>query len=553
MKVLIIGGTGVFGSRLAELLHRDGHAVTLAGRSAGPAKLAAPLDTMPRLRLDRDGNLGPILDAGVEVVVDASGPFQAMQASLDDPWRVPRFCVGNGLHYLDLSDDADFTAGISALDAAARQAGSVILSGVSSVPALSSSAVAALRDGMTDLELVDIAILPGNRAPRGRSVVEAIMRQAGTPLKVWHGGEWVGTRNWSESKSIRLTDDFTRRGWMLRVPDTVLLPAWSGARSVRFRAGMELSLLNLGLVGLGLLRRLRLVRNIRRWQVSGALLFARLLAPFGSDRGGMVVSVTGHVNGQVLRRTWTLIAEAGEGPCVPTIPARTLLRQFDGCAPGARPCLAEFPLAEAEAAMADLSIRFRRDEALTPCLFEDALRQDWPRLPPRIRRLHAFRDGEVFTGTAQVTRGSGWLARMAAAFFGFPPAAREIPVRVSMQRRDGGERWVRQFGDRRFRSHLRPGGAGCVWERFGPFSFLIALGVSGEELHFPVIAGRFLGLPIPRFTLPHSESRESVLNDRFHFDVALHLPLTGQLMVRYRGWLVPEEAVSAGRHRTSRD
>lgn len=540
MKVLIIGGTGVFGSRLAELLHRDGHAVTLAGRSAEGAVMQAPLDAMARLRLDRDGDLTPVLAAGVEVVVDASGPFQAMRASLDDPWRVPRFCIANGLHYLDLSDDADFTAGIGDLDRAARAAGCVVLSGVSSVPALSSAAVVGLREGMTDLELVDIAILPGNRAPRGRSVVEAIMQQAGTPLKVWRGGEWVEARNWSESRPIDLADDMTRRGWMLRVPDTVLLPDWSGARSVVFRAGMELSLLNLGLVGLGLLRRLRIIRRIRSWQVSGALLIARLLEPFGSDRGGMVVNVVGHTGGTDLHRRWTLIAEAGEGPFVPTIPARTLLRRFDRCVPGARPCLAEFTLAEAEAAMADLKIGFHREDGPVCCLFETALGSDWLRLSPEIRRLHAFRDGEAFSGTATVTRGSGWLPRLAAAFFGFPPAGRDVPVRVTMRRSDEMESWVRQFGDRRFRSRLRNGGAGRVWERFGPFSFLIALGVSDGELGFPVVAGRILGLPMPGFLLPRSESRESVRNGLFHFDVALHLPLTRQLMVRYRGWLRPD-------------
>lgn len=34
MKVVILGGYGVFGSRLANLLVRDGHQVWLAGRSS---------------------------------------------------------------------------------------------------------------------------------------------------------------------------------------------------------------------------------------------------------------------------------------------------------------------------------------------------------------------------------------------------------------------------------------------------------------------------------------------------------------------------------------
>ena len=34
MKITVVGGTGVFGSRLAELLIRDGHEVRIAARSA---------------------------------------------------------------------------------------------------------------------------------------------------------------------------------------------------------------------------------------------------------------------------------------------------------------------------------------------------------------------------------------------------------------------------------------------------------------------------------------------------------------------------------------
>ena len=38
MKVLVIGGAGVFGSRLARLLVRDGHSVTLGGRNLAKAQ-----------------------------------------------------------------------------------------------------------------------------------------------------------------------------------------------------------------------------------------------------------------------------------------------------------------------------------------------------------------------------------------------------------------------------------------------------------------------------------------------------------------------------------
>lgn len=60
----------------------------------------------------------------------------------------------------------------------ALAAGVCVYSGMSSVPALSSAVVEALRDGETPL-MIETAILPGNKAPRGRGVVESILDQTG--------------------------------------------------------------------------------------------------------------------------------------------------------------------------------------------------------------------------------------------------------------------------------------------------------------------------------------------------------------------------------------
>lgn len=157
MKVVVIGGTGAFGSRLVTMLRQDGHDVVAAGR--GPDA---------DLRIDRAGELSALV--GADCIVDAAGPFHAYGA---DPYRLLRFCIDHAMHYLDLSDNAAFCTGISMLDAKATAAGVFVLSGVSSVPALSSAAATALADGMGVIDTVETAILPGNNAPRGRAVVAA--------------------------------------------------------------------------------------------------------------------------------------------------------------------------------------------------------------------------------------------------------------------------------------------------------------------------------------------------------------------------------------------
>ncbi|NJM83873.1 MAG: DUF4166 domain-containing protein, partial [Tabrizicola sp.] len=77
-------------------------------------------------------------------------------------------------------------------------------------------------------------------------------------------------------------------------------------------------------------------------------------------------------------------------------------------------------------------------------------------------------------------------------------------------------------------------------ERFGPLSFRIALRAEAGRLHYPVVGGRCLGVPLPRWALPVSQTVEAVdASGRASFDVALSHPLTGPI-IRYRGWLEPE-------------
>lgn len=144
MRVLIVGGYGVFGGRLAKLLLADGVGVIVAGPSLAKAKAFADAFGGTALEVDLRGDLTPIAEAAPSIVVDAAGPFQAYAPG---SYRLARFCVAHRIHYLDFSDDAAFTAGIAELDAVAVEAGRFTLSGVSSLPAISAAAVRQLATG----------------------------------------------------------------------------------------------------------------------------------------------------------------------------------------------------------------------------------------------------------------------------------------------------------------------------------------------------------------------------------------------------------------------
>lgn len=537
MKVVVLGGYGVFGSRLVELLVRDGHDVVIAGRSFDKATTLAERLGCGCLAVDIRTDAEVIFSASPEIVVDAAGPFQTYG---HDPYPVPRLCLDHGADYLDLSDNAGFTIGINVLDDRARRIGRRLLSGVSSVPGISSAVAVDLCAGLDEILLIDTAILPGNRAPRGTSLISSIVGQLGTTSQVWRGGMWREQPCWSDSRLVRLAPDLARTARFIEVPDIQLFPGFFGARSVVFRAGMELNLLNTAMRLVGWARQ-RWSFGVTNRRVEFFRRVSNLLLPFGTDRGGMRVLVVGRKDNAVVKREWRLVAESGDGPYIPAVAARALIRRLDRVPPGARPCMGEATRAEIEGAMTDLAVSADVRESLHPSLFQNALAERWNCLPREIQALHGVQDVENFSGTAQVTRGSSLVAKVAAWFFGFPPAAEAVSLTVTMTRTESGETWERNFGGRVLRSFLTP--APLVHrfrERFWLFDFELDLPVEDGCMRFPVRRGWFLGVPLPNALLPRSDTREYVEGGVFHFDVALGAPFGAAQIVRYRGHLKPK-------------
>ena len=532
MKIVVIGGTGVFGERLARMLVRDGHDVTIAGRRAAPLAALADDIGAGHLVLDRGGDLAPLWASAPDIVIDAAGPFHAYG---DDPYRLPKAAIAQGCHYLDLADDADFCAGIVALDPAAKAAGVFALSGVSSVPALSSAVVAALSGG-DPIDTIETAILPGNQAPRGQAVVDSILYQAGTPIEEQIAGVPTKVRSWSNPRWFTLEPGMTRLGFSIRVPDQVLFPTFFSARTVRFHAGLELGLSNWGLAAFSWVRGV-LKFAVPRWMTRLTRKAAAMVERFGTNEGGMAVDVVAKGDKGWERRTWRLVARAGDGPFIPGISARVIARSPGDIAHGARPALAEFSLSAATDAVSDLAVTTEQaSEAITP-IFEQVLGAEFAALHPEIRDSHSTFGAMRLTGRASVTRGKGLFERIIAAVVGFPKQTDDVAVQVIKSPFGDTERWTRSFGAQHFHSTLKPDGA-VMTERFGPLKFAFGLNVQDGDLHYPVVSGRCFGVSMPRWALPKSVSFETVEGGKFKFDVSLYAPLTGGLIVRYQGWLV---------------
>jgi len=77
-------------------------------------------------------------------------------------------------------------------------------------------------------------------------------------------------------------------------------------------------------------------------------------------------------------------------------------------------------------------------------------------------------------------------------------------------------------------------------EGFGPLTFAMAL--VSEEGRLSLVMRRWsaFGVPLPMWLCPRSNAYETVEDGRFRFHVEIGHLLTG-LIVRYRGWLVPDD------------
>ena len=548
-RVLLIGGAGEFGFRLADgLCATTDLTVIIAGRDLARAQRAAemlkrqyPGRTVEGVRLDAavitDAD---IRAAGAWLVADAAGPFQGAEP------RVAQAAIAAGCHYVDLADARDFVARFHRLDQAARQANVLAVTGASSTPALTHAVLDRLVAGWQRIDRVSVAILPDNRQPRGTSVVKGILTYVGQPVRLWRGGEWRVARGWGSTVRERMPGLGLRWLSLVETPDLDLVPARFATGEAVFRAGLELSVLHLGLAALSKLVTLRLMRSLVPLAPALHWIAERMRA-FGSDRGGMSVTAEGiDAGGRTVIATWCLVAANGHGPNVPTLPALAVIKALAAGTlhkTGAAPCVGLLTLASIAHEFARFRIVTRSMVQPRP-LFARLIGRTYPDLPRALREGHGVDGRLVLTGRAAVEGAQTAFGRIIARWFGFPGKAEDVPVTVEMIADGDSEIWRRTIGGHRFASRLSPcpAGRGRVFERFGPFSFELAVSTDGEGLRLEIIAGRLGPLPLPRALLPRSPAREFVdAAGRFRFDVPISLPLVG-LLVHYRGWLVPTES-----------
>lgn len=354
-RVLILGGYGNFGKRIAESLceltgvtvliagrnsHKSHHLCqTLASKGVNAALEAVVTDIYSQQFVDDLRALSP------DLVIHTGGPFQGQD------YRVPEACIAVGSHYIDLADDRRFVCDITSLNDQALKNNVLVVSGASTVPGLSSTIIDSFAAQFSRLDEIDFAIAPGNQAERGEATVRGILSYTGHPFPVFAKGKWVDQYGWMSPRKLSFGDVVGKR-WLANVdiPDLELFPKrYPSVKTVNFQAGLELPLLHLGMVFMASLAKMGLIKD---WSVFTRQIFksSEIFKGLGTDIGGMQINLYGLDTKQQPRHIkWVLCAENGVGPYIPTLSAIILAKKLIAGgidAVGSSPCLGMYTLQE---------------------------------------------------------------------------------------------------------------------------------------------------------------------------------------------------------------
>lgn len=333
-KVLVLGGYGTCGRRIAEMLTQDPAVeCVIGGRDVrrGQAVAAEVGVEFVAVEPQRAASLNASLD-GVFAVVNTCGPFH---------WRdyaVAERCARRGVHYVDMADERSYILGIQDLAPRAVEGGATLVSGGGSVLAFSSVLAETVAPAFDRIEQIDVAVLSGNRNPQGLASIRSSLQTQGQPVRVCERGRWRDAPGFSCACSIDLPVPLGRHRLYARdAPEIEILSRRYGA-PVTYRTGFELSLLNRGHAWLGSLNRWGLIRDLGRFaKVLGAVQNG--LRGFGQAAFGLTVVVSGQSAGRFVIRTAGLVARE-DGLSMRCVPAIALIRQWigGGGEPGAFAC-----------------------------------------------------------------------------------------------------------------------------------------------------------------------------------------------------------------------
>jgi saccharopine dehydrogenase-like NADP-dependent oxidoreductase len=235
-KVLILGGRGQIGSSVAtDLLANTSAQITITARAQnathsllehfGSRVQYLSVDLADRQSLEK-------AIASVDLVVHCAGPFRQRDAS------VLEICIGQGVNYVDVSDDRSFTQAALALhpDALAAGVTAVINTGV--FPGISNSMV---RQGVEQLETpeeVRISYVVAGSGGAGVTVMRTTFLNIQHAFDAWIEGRWQKVKPYSGVESVEFPAPFGKTNvYWFDMPESFTLAQTFPVKTVTTKFG----------------------------------------------------------------------------------------------------------------------------------------------------------------------------------------------------------------------------------------------------------------------------------------------------------------------------
>ena len=535
-RILVLGGYGVFGQRICKRLTQvPDIAVVIAGRDEAKAnKLKNTLlpdakSSIETAEIDIHDIQNLSLEA--DIIVNASGPYHQQNYSLAE------HCIEHGIHYIDLADNREFVCGIDQLNERAKEKDILVTSGASTVPALSSAVLDSYLSSFSELHDIDYGVTPGNQTDRGVGTVAAILSYVGKPFETLINAKNKRVIGWQDLHFEHYPEIGKR--WMsnCNIPDLDLFQKrYPTLKTIRFYAGLELTLLHVGLWLLSWPSRWGLIKQPEKL-ASVLRKMSLWFYSFGSKSGGMHIKMEGLDHHQKpISKNWYLIAHSGDGPFIPTIASVLIVKKLlKGSLKqrGAIPAVGLFTLEEFISEISDLDIDVFDDQPL----YKRILKDRYESLPQAVQTLHAFKGHALYEGACDVERGKNPFCKFLAWMLSLPPEGKGHALKVEFSQNGAVETWTRYFGDQKFTSKQWDRN-GKLYESINGTTLVFDIETTSHSLNLKLANVLILGIPVRWLFKPKVVAEETEEKGKFCMNINVHLPFFG-LLVRYKGWLNP--------------
>jgi hypothetical protein len=314
-RVVVYGGDGFFGHLVVEDLLKYSSAEIIVASRHPKSKSFHSSDTRVRM-VESDANdylsvLSAVEDA--RVVVSCIGPYQGQSLNL------LRACIEKHVAYVDVADDRDFVLRCHKMVSGVEEAGIPAFVGCSVVPGMSSLLTNYCQQEIPSIERTRIFISPGTEHPRGRGSFLCLLSTVGNEFSIPNAtGEKI-MQGWTGREQVCFPPPMGHRWvyFVVDIADYFLQPLYFNTKTVEFKIGSELDILNRTLSGLREFKKLLGIKSAD-WllPMSKALIYAASL--FGTSQGGVMVEVSGQNNDAARKMCLSIFANQ-RGEMIPSI------------------------------------------------------------------------------------------------------------------------------------------------------------------------------------------------------------------------------------------